>query len=357
MPSLPVHKMERGGSWRVTATDTAVQEGIANIVGSTGLSPHSARILILYSGLTYTMTKLDQFPILVIKGPTETGKSTSMAIASELCSNVQEFIAQPTKAVLRDSLKENTTVFIEEADHIDEGLLTSRYSKDSPLPVNRPMGNNTFMRQSLQLFGATIMHRRLPFVDPATESRALTIYTVPKATSEVSRYIRGSILELRPFLQESANAFPIHSIPTLPAGRAEYNWGLLRLFNLQFPSDPSWTEYIDLQISTQQETTLRGREEEPAAKVWSAIVQIAFEYYEGFDLPKVVKHRFLLKDVVRAVAEGGVMYDSWQIGQVVRQIGFEVKNARGRQWIYPHSLEHIKEIGRNLHIDDELLND
>lgn len=339
----------------MTATDIVIQESIDNICGSTGLSPHSARTLILYSGLTYTMSKLDQFPILVIKGPTETGKSTSMTIASELCCNVEETISQPTKAILRDSLKENTTVFIEEADHIDEGLLTSRYSKDSPLPVNRNMGNGMFMRQSLQLFGATIMHRRMPFIDPATESRALTIYTVPKDQKIISRYIRGSILELRTLLKESAATFPIHAIPTLPAGRAEYNWGLLRLFSLQFPSDSSWIEYVDLQISTQRETTLRGREEEPAAKVWSAIAQIAFEYYEGFDLPKIIKHRFLLKDVVKTVSEGGIMYDSWQIGQIVRQIGFEVKNARGRQWIYPHSLEHLKEIGRNLNIDDELL--
>ena len=339
----------------MTATDTAVQEGIANICGSTGLSPHSARTLILYSGLTYTMAKLDQFPILVIKGPTETGKSTSMLIASELCCNVIETISQPTKAVLRDSLKENTTVFVEEADHIDEGLLTSRYSKDSPLPVNRNMGNGTFMRQSLQLFGATIMHRRVPFIDPATESRALTIYTIPKAPATVSRYIRGTVLGLRSFLQESANAFPIHSIPTLPAGRAEYNWGLLRLFNLQFPSDPSWTTFVDEQISTQQETTLRGREDEPAAKAWSAVAQLAFTYYEGWDTPAVTKQRILLKDVVDAISEDGIRYDSWQVGQMIRQMGFEVKRARGRQWIYPGGVDHVKEIGRSLNIEDELL--
>ncbi len=347
--------MESRGSCQLTTTDVTVQEGIANIVGSTGLSLHSARTLILYCGLTYTMAKLDQLPILVIKGPTETGKSTSMLIAGELCNNTQEIISQPTKAVLRDSLKENTTVFVEEADHIDEGLLTSRYSKDSPLPVNRPMGNGSFMRQSLQLFGATIMHRRVPFIDPATESRAITIYTLPKNPSDVSRYIRGSILNLRPFLKESADIFPFHAIPTLPAGRAEYNWGLLRLFNLQFPPDSTWTEYVGDQISTQQETTLRGREDEPAAKAWSAVVQLAFTYYEGFDQPTTVKQRIMLKDVVDAISEEGIRYDSWQVGQMIRQMGFEVKRARGRQWIYPGNLEHVKDIGRNLNIEDELL--
>lgn len=200
------------------------------------------------------------------------------------------------------------------------------------------------------------MHRRVPFIDPATESRSITIYTTPKPPVTVSRYIRGSILELRPFLKESSNAFPTHAISTLPAGRAEYNWGLLRLFNLQFPSDPTWDQYVEEQINTQQETTVRGREDEPTAKAWSAVVQLAFEYYEGFDHPTTIKNRIMLKDVVDAISEDGIRYDSWQVGQMIRQMGFEVRRARGRQWIYPGSLDHVKEIGRNLNIEDELLN-
>ncbi len=339
----------------VSARDQLLQDSITLITNATGLAYQAARTLILYTGLTYLLTQLDQCPIMVIKGPTETGKTTSMLIAQELVYNAEEIISQPTKAVLRDSMKENSTLFIEEADLIDEGLITNRYDKSNPLPINRSMGNGAFMRHSLHLFGATILHRRRPFIDPATESRCLTLYTTPKDTADIKRYTRGTILELRPLLKEWSSSFPFYAISSLPPGRAEYNWGLLRLFNLQLPSDPEWDLFVHDQMTQAKQTTLEGREEEPIAMVWSAIAQLCLiSPPEGFNTPTAVKNRILLTDIGKAVEAEGISMNGWQIGHLARQMGFDVLRVRGHQWVYPRSVALIRQIGINLGIDDEL---
>ena len=79
-----------------------------------------------------------------------------------------------SKPALRDLLRAERTALIDEADGIPEDLLTKRYSRASSfLMVKRSKGNGKFEDSTLDLFGATAIHRRKPFADRAVLGRSV----------------------------------------------------------------------------------------------------------------------------------------------------------------------------------------
>ena len=93
-------------------------------------------------------------------------------------------------------------------------------------------------------------------------------------------------------------------------------------------------------------TSLRiGHQEEPSQAVFQALLaeSLPDELLEP-------EYRVLIADISKRV-----QLNSWQVGQLLRDIGFETKTVGGQQWICIGSTEHVVEIGNLFGLEDEWL--
>ena len=130
---------------------------------ATSLDENEAKTLVYYAMATYGLPQLQKFPILSLKGPNGTGKSTLQGILEQIVYRPRKIDGDVSDPALRDSLMNTPTALIEEADQVTEKLLIKRYARQSSkMVVKRPRGE-TWKQESIDLFGATVLHRRRPF--------------------------------------------------------------------------------------------------------------------------------------------------------------------------------------------------
>ena len=94
-----------------------------------------------------------------------------------------------TWPTVRDDFAEanNGTAIVEEADSNGkisssefEALLSERYSRNTALAkLKVPKGEYNWVTQERPYFGATVIHRRIPFADAALDGRAIAIRSLP----------------------------------------------------------------------------------------------------------------------------------------------------------------------------------
>ena len=161
--------------------DPKLQSLVELIQRTTSLNQNQATTLINFAIATYGLEQLGIFPILVFSGTGGTGKTTLLNILEQLSCNPINIGGKLSGPGLRDSLNTDTTVLIDEADDMDEKWLIKRYSRQSAQhSVKRSVGDGGWVSEQLNLFGATALHRRLPFKDPAVLSRSIVIPTRKK---------------------------------------------------------------------------------------------------------------------------------------------------------------------------------
>jgi len=170
------------------------------------LDHNQAKTIVHYAIMTYGLPNLRKVPILSVYGPAGTGKTTLLQILGELSHAVVHIDGKVTGPMLRDRLRPDTTALIDEADGVHEEWLVNRYSRDSAqTDVNRQRESRAgFRQQKLDLFGATALHRRVPFKDPAILSRSIAVNT---------RHVAGGVEPFR------AAAFKPYAAVARGAGR------------------------------------------------------------------------------------------------------------------------------------------
>ena len=94
------------------------------------------------------------------------------------------------------------------------------------------------------------------------------------------------------------------------------------------------------------ETSLRiGHQEEPSQAVFQALLAESL-----LDELLEPEYRVLIADISKRV-----QLNSWQVGQLLRNIGFETRTVGGQQWVYTGGTQHIVDIGNFLGLEDEWL--
>ena len=160
---------------RPTPPEGWVDSLVQLIQSTTGLDGNDSRTVAYFSIATHALPNLEKFPLLAIYGPTSTGKTTLLLIIKQLSYQAVKINGNETKAVLRDKFLSETTAWIDEADAIPEELLVNRYSRDSAEIVVNRSTQRGWSQETINLFGATALHRRTPFKDPAILSRSITV--------------------------------------------------------------------------------------------------------------------------------------------------------------------------------------
>lgn len=136
-------------------------------------------------------------------------------------------------------------------------------------------------------------------------------------------------------------------VAELGGSRIADTWAPLLEVDVLFDSKWSST-YAAKEIEKALENLGSGQQEEPTQAVFLALVSQAMSD-EG-----EVKERVPLADINQVVREDQGL-DSWQTGQLVRDMGFKTKTAGGKQYVYIGGKEKLMAVASDLGIKDELL--
>ena len=315
------------------------------VQASNGLDEQGARTVVYYAIATYGLVHIDKFPILTIWGPAGTGKTTLLEVIQLLASKtIKPLIdGKASRAALRDTLWTETTALIDEADDVDEGLLISRYSrKSSNMPIKRP-GSHGWTDQMLNVFGATVLHRRKPFKDPAVLSRSILVRT---KKTKVDVYHSDKFAPFAPILMAIADLVDWDNIGELGGDRIADTWSpLLAVDSLLCGKD--WRCYADKEMEAARANLELGHEMEPSQAVFLALLSKATS--EG-----TVAERVRISDISKSLQDEQEL-NSWQVGSTLRALGFKTKNVGGNQYVYTGGKDNMKIIGRELGVEDEWL--
>ena len=247
------------------------------IQATNGLDEQQARTIVYYAIATHGLPNLDNFPILTICGPTGTGKTTLLEVLQQLAYGTPHMLidgGKATYAALRDNLKPLTTALIDEADNVDEVLLISRNStKTSHIPIKRAGKKGGWTDHVLNIFGATVLHRRKPFKDAAVLSRSIVIRTRKTA---VDRYLAEEFTLYAEELRAIAEQVDWEQVAQRGGNRIADTWAPL-LEVAALIGDSEWECYALQQMETATGDLDLGHEVEPVQAVYQSLLSLALD--------------------------------------------------------------------------------
>ncbi len=156
---------------------------------STGLEDLQQKLAIYWTLATHSLRHANMYPLLSVQGKMGTGKSQALMIIGNFSSRPVRFsLRGMTGPTIRDKFAEayEGTAIIEEADGawMDpeanfERLLSDRYQRASAEASHKVRSGKNWTGVTMQYFGATALHRRLPYKDAALDGRNICVRTRP----------------------------------------------------------------------------------------------------------------------------------------------------------------------------------
>ena len=303
---------------------------VADIRKASGISVNQAKTCLYYAVATYLPVKL--LPILVIQGKAGTGKSSLMLQLKGL-ANKPHWTNAKTSAALREELSKDGvfTAFIEEGDKADEDLLASRYDTGTAKIAVRVEAEKGWRNMDLDIFGATIIHRRIPLSDLALRSRSIIVRTdYRQGKYEIQEVNREQIRKI---------AQLIGVIPKT-SHRIENTWGPL-IAVAEAIEDKEWLKYAQEQISQDKQALVAGQTFEPDKALVYVLRALMIKEVGGepsIAVPVVLRE---VKDQLK------YNYDlSLKVQQLVLMctgLGFEITYPHGYPTVKPN-MELIKNL-------------
>jgi len=327
----------------------------------TGLDGFEERMCAYYCLATWCINQINPFPLLCILGPNGTGKTQLLTAFKRLAYKPHAFTASKmTPPTIRDELGEahEQTAIIDEAD-IDslEEILVLRYLRETAICyVKIPSGSGGWITRTIPIFGPSIVHKRLPFKDPAVDGRSIIINTVAKPNRSyirASQLNEGAILELQKAQEKASAALKLPSYQRIPkgiAGRVADSYKpIIALASIE--QDTAFIETIweRLRITTQDFAD--GQSYEPGPIVVQALlscltvneqIQLRNVRLEG-DLVKKIQYDF------------GYNLNSRQVAKILRNYGFTLRRIGGPYSVIP-DLNTLVKVAKLIGIEDEALN-
>ncbi|MFZ0309141.1 MAG: hypothetical protein WAL89_13290 [Candidatus Sulfotelmatobacter sp.] len=291
---------------------------------------------------THALQSLSTFPILVLLGKMGTGKSQTLKI-------VENFGFRPARMSLRGmtgpAIRDKFaaccegTAIVEEADAAwkdgdsnFERLISDRYQRESAeasLKVKR--GDKDWDIVTKKYFGATALHRRTPFVDPALDGRSVFVRSRPDHTRQYREYNEHDPwnAEGRELIREVTFKLPNVEKPDGVAARVFSSYmPLLGVAKLCGDSD---FERQTLARLLQDTLELKeAQSSEPDGLVLRAIVEVVFSCGspEFNNIKFSVLSELIWKNHRLPIAPR-------QIGPIARELGFSTKTSHGSTVVVP----------------------
>jgi hypothetical protein len=309
---------------------------------STGLKGRDQMLVVYWTLATHSLPQLNTFPLLALLGKMGTGKSQTLSIIANFafrpaCLSLRGM----TGPAIRDKFAEcnGGTAIVEEADAAwrdaemtFERMLSDRYQRNSAVAEHKvPASKKTWATTTKKYFGATALHRRIPFNDAALDGRTVTVRLRPDNTREYREYS-----DQDPWNVEGKEL--VGQLTFEPPEVKRPNGVAARIFNTYRPllstaklcGDQEFAEQVLTKLLKETLELKEAQSSEPDGLVLHAIVEVVFALGSAqFQNIKFSVLARLIWDNHR------VPLQPRQIGPIARDLGFETKTSHGATVVVP----------------------
>lgn len=326
---------------------------------STGLRELDRKLVTYWTIATHMLPSIDTFPLLVLRGPIQTGKSQTLKIVSCFAHAPRKFtVGSSTFAVIRDEFSQSYegTAVIEEADAAKDGnlqlerFLSDRYQRDSgQLLVKEKIGKDEWGSVSKRIFGATVLHRRVSFSDAALDGRSVSIlYRNVKRDD----YVESDKIE---WMKDGYTNTADLSFKPIDIERPDDISS--RIFNTYKPllitakvlGDHVFADDAREKMQVETDALYEAQSFEPDGLVVRAI--LATVNTSGW-------HNIKLGTIVDWIwTNSKVQFQPRQVGALVRSVGFSIKESHGCTVMIPTPARLLKACYDCGYSNDEELNE
>lgn len=242
----------------VRSLSSQLQPYVEALLGASGLSEFDAVTSVLYAIATHL--DLEEYPLLVYQGVAGSGKSSAMKQLFPMCKG-SEWIRGKTPAAQQRELKLGvSTAFVEEGDKIDNDLYTCRFSKQTgEMSINEPDGAG-WKLTPYNIFGATVLHRRVSIGDVGLRSRSIVIRTKFKPDN----------YQIRPIGDVSMIALKLKQAGAFEYNRIWQTWSPLITIGAQLGMT-DWLQQATKTIDRETENLRGGQGFEPSEAILRAL--------------------------------------------------------------------------------------
>jgi hypothetical protein len=304
---------------------------------STGLGKLNRMVIVYWTLSTYSLPYMNTFPLLCLLGKMGTGKSEALKII-RACSyrSSPMSLRNMTLPAIRDEFVQccEGTAVIEEADQAwrdsdstFERLLSDRNQRDSAHSAHKQQTETgkSWETAKSEYFGATALHRRIPFNDAALDGRTVFVRFRADHSRQYREFVQDDlqIIQISELLRNFTFQPPIVEQPLGVAAR---------VFNSYRPligvavlcGDTDFVEQILPQLHLHTSELKEAQASEPDGLVLQAIVASIFDdgpaRFENIKFKTVTEwiwnnHRFSLLPR--------------QVGPIARELGFKTKPSHG----------------------------
>lgn len=286
--------------------------------------------------------EVSKYPGLAFVGPSGSGKSTNMGALKQMdiASSVTVSCIRLSTAEARDQLAgaRDLTVFCEEFDQLSDPksayiLFHSRSDRDlSKLAVKiQSATNGPYHSETVDVFGATVVHSRNSFDDPALGSRFITLPT---------RHQKGPFTPYRNVgdVREIAKSLVLQDQPP-GEGRIHDTWWPVLCVAAQL-DDNQWLEWASGQIKMEQEALLEAAEYDRKSVILGRIIEVVWSRSQHEVDPWFrINIHSEISEYLRV--RGYPDITPWQVNSELNSLGLKTIRSGGRRWLFPTPLRLI----------------
>ena len=307
---------------------------------STGLDELPRKKATYFALATHCLPHVQSFPLLVLLGRMGTGKSEALKIISKFVREPRPLsLRGMTLPVIRDELAECSlgTAIIEEADYswkdaeLFERLLSDRYQRQSAKAAHKVKGGEEWVTHAQEYFGATVLHRRIPFNDAALDGRSVVVRFRADHSRQYHEYN-----DRDPWITEGSQLVrgldfepPLVEQPPGVAARV-FNTYKLLIGVARLCGDHSFLVNILPALLLETAELNEAQSAEPDGLVLRAIVEAVFA--DGHPMFRNIKFSNLADSIWK---NHRLQLQPRQVGRMARELGFETKTSHGVTVVVP----------------------
>lgn len=319
--------------------DNAAACILACLDEGTGLSEFEQKLIAYYCIATHSVPHMDSFPLLVFKGPQGTGKSSALKVVCKVARAPKSIsLRNSTQAAVRDELAGcyQGTAIIEEGDSgwKDAGvepLLSDRCQRTTAVSThNKPGGDGGWIPHRQDYFGATAIHRRMPFSDAALQSRSISVRfrrNDKKKYPGLQWQPSAALVEYAcGILKGVDSSLPqVDTLESIDARIRDTYSPVLAVARIL--GDDTFLNNITGRLHTETLTLREGQAAEPEPLVLNALLSCLWnESKKRLDFGRRVAYSDIAKSI--EVREH-VILKPHQIGSMLRDLGFSTTTSHG----------------------------
>jgi hypothetical protein len=328
---------------------------------STGLKEREQKLVTHWTLATHTLPHVNTFPLLALLGKTGCGKSTTLEIIGNFAYRPAAFsLRSMTAPTIRDKFADcgSGTAILEEADQAwkdseatFERMLADRYQRRSAEAAHKVKLGENWGTESKKFFGATVLHRRIPFNDAALDGRTVFVRYRADHSRKYQDYNADDPwnVEGRDLIRNVVFEPPKVGQPEGVAGRIFATYKLL-LSTAEVCGDQNFQAQLLPRLLTETAELKEAQSSEPDGLVLGAILEAVYHDDFGPDWGNI-KYSVLTKSIWE---NHRFPLLPRQIGPMVRELGFDTKTSHGVTVVVPTPATLVKACDECEYTDDAI---